>query len=117
MAAAGGLGVWAAAAVLVAGMVVYTFGELWHAAAEMEWTFGLAPAHAQGQYAGVFGLGTGIADAVGPIVLVVCLHWGAAGWLLVGGGFLLVGAVSPPVVAWAGRATAPSPAAVHTPVS
>ena len=109
MAAAGGLDVWAAAGVLTAGMIVYTFGELWHAAAEMEWTFGLAPAHAQGQYAGVFGLGTGVADALGPVVLVLCLHWGAAGWLLVGAGFLVVGAASPPLVAWAGRTTAPAP--------
>jgi MFS family permease len=113
MAAAGGFGVWASAGVLVAGMVVYTLGELWHSAAQMEWMFGLAPAHAQGQYAGVFGLGTGISDALGPVVLVVCLHWGVAGWLLVGTGFLVVGAVSPPLVAWAGRAPAPAPVPAH----
>lgn len=115
MAFADGLGAWAAAGLLAAGMVVYTLGELWHAAAEMEWTFGLAPAHAQGQYAGVFGLGTGVAEALGPVVLTVCLHWGAAGWLLVGAGFLAVGVVSPPLVAWAertstARVTAPVPA-------
>jgi MFS family permease len=105
MAFAGGQGAWTATGFLAAGMVVYTLGELWHAAAEMEWTFGLAPAHAQGQYAGVFGLGTGIAEAMGPVVLIVCLNWGVPGWLLVGAGFLVVGAVSPPLIALAERAS------------
>lgn len=116
MAAAGGLGVWAAAGLLAAGMVVYALGELWHAAAEMEWTFGLAPAHAQGQYAGVFGLGTGIAEAMGPVVLIVCLHWGAAGWLLVAAGFLAVGAASPGLVSWAERTAAHPPNRAVVPV-
>ena len=104
MAGASGLGTWAAAGLLAAGIVVYTFGELWHAAAAMEWSFGLAPAHAQGQYSGVFGLGVGVAEAMGPVVLTVCLRWGAAGWLLAGIAFLALGAVSPPLVAWAERA-------------
>lgn len=106
MASAAGPSALVATGLLAAGMVVYTLGELWQAAAEMEWTFGLAPAHAQGQYSGVFGLGTGIAEALGPVVLILCLHWGTAGWLLVGAGFLVVGAVSPPLVAMAERGAA-----------
>lgn len=117
MASAAGPGALVAAGLLAAGMVVYTLGELWQAAAEMEWTFGLAPAHAQGQYAGVFGLGTGIAEALGPVVMVLCLRWGLAGWLLVGAGFLVVGAVSPPLVAMAERGAArrAGPAPLTTP--
>lgn len=118
MASAGGLDVWAAAGLLAAGMVVYTLGELWHSAAEMEWTFGLALAHAQGQYAGVFGLGIGVAEAMGPVVLTVCLHWGMPGWLLVGAGFLVVGWISPPLVALVKRAADRRvPAPVPTPIS
>lgn len=89
---------WAVGFVLV-GMAVYTIGELWHAAASMEYSFGLAPAQAQGQYSGVFGLGTGLAQAVAPLVVgVLALSWGS--WGLVGLGlcFAAVGAVSGPAI-------------------
>lgn len=117
MSLAGGPGPWVAAGLLAAGMVAYTFGELWQAAAEMEWSFGLAPAHAQGQYSGVFALGTGVAETLGPLVLSICLHWGMLGWLLVGAGLLLAGALSPPLVALAERASHRAAARVHVPVS
>ncbi|MGC9669666.1 MFS transporter [Planosporangium sp. 12N6] len=103
MAAAGRPGEWAAVGLLIAGMVAYTFGELWQAAAEMEWSFGLAPAHAQGQYSGVFGLGTGVAEALGPLVLTICLHGGVWGWLLIGAGLFTVGVISLPLVTLAER--------------
>jgi hypothetical protein len=72
----------------------------------MEWSFGLAPPHAQGQFAGVFGLGGGIAEAAAPAVLsALGLGLGQFGWLLLGMGFLAVGAVSPPLVSWAARSS------------
>ncbi|MGC5345205.1 hypothetical protein [Streptomyces sp. DT171] len=43
---------------LAAGTAAYTLGEIWHSAASAEYSFGLAPAGAQGQYAGVFGWAT-----------------------------------------------------------
>lgn len=89
---------WAVAFVLV-GMAIYTIGELWHAAASMEYSFGLAPAYAQGQYSGVFGLGTGLAQAVAPLVVgVLALRWGHWGLIGLGLCFAAVGAVSGPVI-------------------
>jgi hypothetical protein len=83
-----------AVALVVGGIVVYTLGELWHAAASMEYQFGLAPAHAQGQYSGVFGLGQGLATAVAPAVIGVGLSFGVAGVLAIGLAFLAVGALT-----------------------
>lgn len=45
---------WAAAAVLLAVAVLFTFGEIWGEAARWGLRYELAPAHAQGQYLGVF---------------------------------------------------------------
>jgi hypothetical protein len=117
MGAAHGRGTVAAIALLAGGISVYSFGELWHAAASMEWSFGLAPPHAQGQFAGVFGLGGGVAEAAAPAVLsVLGLGLGQVGWLLLGVGFLAVGSASPPLVSWAAR-TSRVPAAIPVTIS
>ncbi|MEU2762297.1 MULTISPECIES: MFS transporter [unclassified Streptomyces] len=109
MMAAGSVSTWVAAALLVAATAVYTLGELWHAAAAMEYSFGLAAPHAQGQYSGVFGLGSGVAEALAPALLgLLALSMGRPGWFLLGALFLLVGLVSRPLVAWAVR-TSPLP--------
>ncbi|MFG1951572.1 hypothetical protein [Micromonospora sp. NPDC048830] len=51
---------------------------------------------------GLFGLGTGLANVVAPSVLALfCIAWGAPGWLLLGGVFLVLGAITPYVVRWA----------------
>lgn len=94
---------------LAAGTGVYTLGELWHAAAAMEYSFGLAPAHAQGQYYGVFGLGQGVATAFAPAVLgTVALGWGWPGWMLLGAVFLVLGALNGPVIRLATPAGTPA---------
>ncbi|MFF5211961.1 MFS transporter [Streptosporangium sp. NPDC000396] len=82
MALAEGIPPWSAALLLTAGMIAYTLGEIWHSAASAEYSFGLAPAHAQGQYAGVFGLGHGLAEGVSPAVMsALPLALGLPGWL------------------------------------
>ena len=92
IAAAGGAPGWVAVVVIVLGVVVHTMGELWHAAASFELSFGLAPEHAQGQYSGLFAIGQGLSNAVGPPLLgVLCLGWGEPGWLVVGALLLVVG--------------------------
>ncbi|MFF7984433.1 hypothetical protein ACFZDK_35875 [Streptomyces sp. NPDC007901] len=48
-----------AAGVLLGAVVVHTVGELWHAAAGFEVSFGLAPEQATGRYPGVFGWAPG----------------------------------------------------------
>ncbi|MGW1617789.1 MFS transporter [Streptomyces sp. NPDC002172] len=104
MAAASGPTAWVSVLILVAATAVYTAGELWHAAASMEYSFGLADAEAQGQYSGVFRLGAGAGDALAPTVMgVMVLGWGRPGWLVLAGLLLLVGAASRPAVAFAGR--------------
>ncbi|WP_231929563.1 MFS transporter [Micromonospora inositola] len=104
MAAAAGLPGWLATTVIVLGICVHTVGELWHSAGSMELRFSLAPAHAQGQYSGLFGFGTGLANVVAPSVLALfCVTWGVPGWLLLGGIFVAVGLVMPTVVRFAER--------------
>ncbi len=104
IAAAAHVAAWPAVCLLCAAVVVYTVGELWHAAAGMEISFELADPRAQGQYLGVFGMGMGIADSVGPALLVaLCIGWGVSGWLTVGAFFTVMGMISPAVVRWAER--------------
>lgn len=101
IAVAGGAPGWVAVAVVVLGVVALTVGELWYSAASFELSFGLAPKHAQGQYSGLFAVGQGFSNAIGPPVLgLLCLGWGKPGWLAVGALFLLAGQVIPLVVKW-----------------
>ncbi|MEU1090956.1 MFS transporter [Streptomyces sp. NPDC005892] len=95
---------WAAVTLLVVAMVIHTIGELWHAAAGFEVSYALAPQHATGQYLGVFGLGAGLAEAVGPALLIsLCITWGRPGWYVVGAMFALTGLAAPSAVRWAQR--------------
>lgn len=97
-----------AIALLVLSMAVYTLGELWHAAASMEYSFGLAAPHAQGQYSGVFGLGGGVAEALAPAVLGLAITYGWPAWLLIAAGFAAVGALSSPLIAYSLRRWRPA---------
>ncbi|SCF39047.1 Predicted arabinose efflux permease, MFS family [Micromonospora purpureochromogenes] len=93
-----------AVALLLAGALVHVVGELWHAAAGWGISFGLAPARAQGQYQGAYGMGMQLGGMVAPVVVTsLAVGWGAPGWLLLGGLFLVLGALVPPVVRWAAR--------------
>ncbi|MEU8699006.1 MFS transporter [Streptomyces sp. NPDC048680] len=106
-----GLPAWAAASLILAAVVVHTIGELWHSAAGFEVSFALAPQHATGQYLGVFGLGAGLAEAVGPVLLIsLCITWGRPGWHVVGAMFLLAGLAAPFTVGWAQRLQSQVPA-------
>ncbi|SCG70222.1 MFS transporter [Micromonospora coxensis] len=116
-AASGDVSTPAAVALLLAGSLVHVLGELWHAAAGWGISFGLAPAHAQGQYQGAYGMGMQLGGMIAPVVVTsLAVGWGVPGWLLLGGLFLLLGALVPPVVRWAARSrpvdAAPEPAAV-----
>ncbi|MBB5112609.1 MFS transporter [Micromonospora echinospora] len=101
---------WLAVTVMTMGVAAHTVGELWHTAGSLELQFLLAPPHAQGQYTGVAGLGTGLANVAAPSILsLLCIAWGAPGWLLMGAVFVAVGLVAPAVVRW-GQRTRPDPA-------
>lgn len=95
---------WAATALLMTAVVVHAVGELWHSAAGFEVSFALAPEHATGQYLGVFGLGAGLAEALGPgLLIALCITWGRPGWYVVGALFALTGLVAPLIVRRAER--------------
>jgi hypothetical protein len=95
---------WAALALLAGAIIVHSFGETCHAAASFVLDFGLAPAHAQGQYQGLSGLGMGAAFAVAPVTLIgLCLRFGAAGWFGAGVCFALLGLLGPTVARWGER--------------
>lgn len=99
-----GIPAWAAATLLLTAMVIHTIGELWHSAAGFEVSFALAPRHATGQYLGVFGLGAGLAEALGPTLLIsLCITWGRPGWYVVGALFTVTGLAAPLAVRWAQR--------------
>ncbi|WP_406287174.1 MFS transporter [Embleya sp. NBC_00896] len=99
-----GVPTWAAATLLIAAVVIHTVGELWHSAAGFEISFALAPEHATGQYLGVFGLGAGLAEALGPGLLIsLCITWGRPGWYIVGALFTLTGLAAPLAIRWAER--------------
>ncbi|MFE3454576.1 hypothetical protein ACFXJ8_37205 [Nonomuraea sp. NPDC059194] len=94
----------AAATLLMTAVVIHTLGELWHSAAGFEVSFALAPEHATGQYLGVFGLGAGLAEALGPgLLIALCITWGRPGWFVVGALFALTGLAAPFAVRWARR--------------
>ncbi|MYS85012.1 MFS transporter [Embleya scabrispora] len=99
-----GIPAWAAVTLLTTAVVIHTIGELWHSAGGFELSFALAPEHATGQYLGVFGLGAGLAEALGPGLLIsLCITWGRPGWYVVGALFALTGLAVPFAVRWAER--------------
>lgn len=99
-----GLPPWAAIVLLVLAVAVHTFGEIQHASAGFTLSFELAPAHAQGQYTGVFAicaqLGTSIAAS---LLTVLCIDAGRTGWLVLGVLFAVVGSTTPAAVRLAER--------------
>ncbi|WP_433261020.1 MFS transporter [Actinosynnema sp. CS-041913] len=70
---------------LVAGVVVHTIAEIWHAAAAFEASVARAVPGRQGDYQSVFALGQGISESLAPALLVTLgLGLGVPGWLLLG---------------------------------
>ncbi|MFD6640059.1 MFS transporter [Micromonospora chalcea] len=116
-AAGGGVPVAVAVPLLLTGALVHVVGELWHAAAGWGISFGLAPAHAHGQYQGAYGMGMQLGSMVAPVVVTtLAIGWGVPGWLVLGAVFLLLGALVPPVVRWAARTRPPAPEPEPAPV-
>ncbi|NED53674.1 MFS transporter [Micromonospora aurantiaca] len=115
-AAGGGVPVAAAVPLLLGGALVHVVGELWHAAAGWGISFGLAPAHAHGQYQGAYGMGMQLGSMVAPVVVTtLAIGWGVPGWLVLGVVFMLLGALVPPVMRWAARTRPATPEPVPAP--
>ncbi|MEE6261034.1 MFS transporter [Plantactinospora sonchi] len=116
-AVSGGVPAGGAVVLLLLGALVHVIGELWHSAAGWGISFGLAPADAHGQYQGAYGMGMQVGGMLAPaVVTTLAIGWGVPGWLVLGGLFVVLGALVPPVVRWAARTrpaeqeTNPSPA-------
>jgi hypothetical protein len=66
--------------------------------------FGLAPAHAQGQYQGLAGLGLGAGGAAAPTLMIgLCLTFGTVGWIGLGAFFAVLGLTAPAIARWGER--------------
>lgn len=104
-AASGSVGPALAIAVLAAGCVLLTIGELLQSAGAWGISYGLARPERQGEYLGAFSMGTRIYDTVGPLLAVgLVLKLGVAGWLLMGALLLAISlALAPAVRAASGR--------------
>lgn len=107
---ASGLPTWAAVVLLLAAAFTHVIGELLQAAGSWGIGYGLAPAHLQGQYQGVYNTGMSVAGMLAPVVLVeLCVNGGLVGWLVLGLLFAGAGAAVPAGTRWAVRSR---PAAV-----
>jgi MFS transporter len=113
-----GIPAWAALLVLAAGIALHTYGELWHASGSFALDFGLAPAHAQGQYQGLIGVGNGAGQAAAPVVLVgLFLSLGRLGFVLLGACFAVIGQFGPAVARWGERTRPAAPAPEAEPLT
>jgi MFS family permease len=114
MGLATGLPAWGALLLLAGAIVLHTYGELWHASGMYCLDFGLAPAHAQGQYQGLVGMGNFAGQALSPLILVgLVLSGGRLGFVLLGVWFVLLGLAGPAVARW-GERTRPAESAAET---
>jgi MFS family permease len=104
MGLATGIPAWAALLLLAAAVIVHSYGELWHGSGTYALDFGLAPPHAQGQYQGLAGVGTGAGQALAPILLIgLVLSLGRLGFVLLGVFFAVLGLTAPAVARWGER--------------
>ncbi len=93
-----------ASAVLVLAMVAHTLGEILSSGAAWGIGYGLGREDLMGQYQGAYALGRSLTGIVGPsLVTALAIGLGPAGWLIMGGGFVVLGAAFTPLVAGARR--------------
>jgi hypothetical protein len=85
--------------VILAGAAIHVTGELRQAAGSFGIGYGIPPEQLQGQYQGVWSLSLSASQFASPIVLTfLCLGLGVAGWVILGAIFLVMGAITPPLV-------------------
>ncbi|GAB1510481.1 MFS transporter [Actinophytocola sp. KF-1] len=102
---------------LVAGMVLLTFGELFQVAGGISVSYDLAPRDRQGEYLAVFSLGTAAMYTVGPaLVTIGVVERGAFAWLGLAAVFVVAGLfIRPAVEAAAAQIEKTHPKAVEEP--
>ncbi len=93
-----------AVAVLLAGACVHVVGEMIGSGGQWALQMGLAPHERQGQYQGFATLGFALMNVIGPpLVTVLCVHGGRAGWLTMGAIVLAPGIAAQVLGRWALR--------------
>ena len=99
-------------ALLLAGGVAHVAGELLFVAASWGLSIPLMPRDAAGEYQGVFATGEAAALLVAPVLMTTLVaEWGAPGWLVLAGIFLVPAVAALPATRWA-LATRLEPASV-----
>ena len=99
-------------ALLLAGGVAHVAGELLFVAASWGLSIPLMPRDAAGEYQGVFATGEAAALLVAPVLMTTLVaEWGAPGWLVLAGIFLVPAAAALPATRWA-LATRLEPASI-----
>lgn len=84
---------------LIAGMVLLTFGELLQVAGGLSVSYDLAPRERQGEYLAVFWLGVAAMYMVGPVLITVgVVEQGSLGWLGLAAVLLVAGVLLRPAV-------------------
>lgn len=97
----------AASALLVLGGAVHVYGEMVLSAAAWVVSHELAPPEKQGQYQGFFFTGYAASVMIAPALLAsLIIGYGAPGWFVLGGAFLLSALAMGPAVRWAARTRA-----------
>lgn len=87
-----------AAGILLAGTALLVFGELSQSAGSWGLSLHLPPPGRQGEYQGVFALGRGLQQTVGPfVVTTLAVGQGRVGWLVLAALLLLAGLACPPL--------------------
>lgn len=95
----------AGAAVLVLAVVVYTIGEILQGTSSYELSLNLAPPDAVGAYYGLYTTGTQLGRAISAgVVSVLCLDFGAPGWILLGALMTAAGLATPAITRWSRHA-------------
>jgi hypothetical protein len=90
--------------VLLAGIVLLTFGEMLQSAGQWSLSFGLAPTRSRVEYLATFHIGSSVQVAVGPLLMTAgVISNGTAGWAVLAAVFLLTGMVAQPVATAAAR--------------
>ena len=81
-----------ASIVLIVGMCVHIAGELIGSNASWMIAMDLADERRQGVYQGIWGMGFGLTDMIGPSILVaLVIGIGQLGWVFLAAWFLLIG--------------------------
>ncbi|MFJ6842793.1 MFS transporter [Streptomyces griseoluteus] len=90
--------------VLLAGIVLLTFGEMFQSAGQWSLSFGLAPTRSRVEYLATFHIGSSVQVAVGPLLMTVgVINNGTVGWAVLAAVFLLTAMAVRPVTVAAAR--------------